>query len=204
MIRWKELPSKWSGLPDLPMPFSPVHKARKFSTVFGTVSPKRPNTIRPPSPFSIWTSKKTLWVIVSPALRMNEYIPQKRVSKKNRRLLTWEAPCEWARFHSFILFSWSHAKYSKRYLHGSLSRGKEGNEKQEGREDLHREWCFVSNNKMSLDLSLLVMPSFAGGRRAVWLPFFNRTIQQYVPGTGRGGLRYWWIRDKVPVNEAIS
>ena len=32
MMRWKEEPLKWSGLPDLPLPFSPVARARKFST----------------------------------------------------------------------------------------------------------------------------------------------------------------------------
>ncbi len=47
MMRWKMLPLKVRGLPDWPMPFSPVHRARKFSTVFGTVLPYRPITMRP-------------------------------------------------------------------------------------------------------------------------------------------------------------
>jgi hypothetical protein len=47
MMRWKMLPSYVSFLPILPMPFSPVHSARKFSTVFGTVLPNRPMTILP-------------------------------------------------------------------------------------------------------------------------------------------------------------
>lgn len=47
MMRWKMLPSYVSFFPILPMPFSPVHSARKFSTVFGTVLPNRPMTILP-------------------------------------------------------------------------------------------------------------------------------------------------------------
>ena len=35
MTRWKLEPLYVSSLPDLPMPFSPVQRARKFSTVFG-------------------------------------------------------------------------------------------------------------------------------------------------------------------------
>jgi len=30
MTRWKAEPLKWGGLPDLPMPFSPVHTQRMF------------------------------------------------------------------------------------------------------------------------------------------------------------------------------
>lgn len=33
MMRWKEQLRKWSGLPEEPSPFSPVHKHRKFSTL---------------------------------------------------------------------------------------------------------------------------------------------------------------------------
>lgn len=36
MTRWNIEPLKWSGLPLLPMPFSPVMSARKFSVVLGT------------------------------------------------------------------------------------------------------------------------------------------------------------------------
>ena len=35
MTRWKEEPLKWSGLPLWPMPFSPVHRARKFCRAEG-------------------------------------------------------------------------------------------------------------------------------------------------------------------------
>ena len=38
---------KVSCFPDLPLPFLPVHKALKFSTVFGTVAPYSPKTTRP-------------------------------------------------------------------------------------------------------------------------------------------------------------
>lgn len=38
MTRWKVDPLKWSGLPEPPVPFSPVHRARKFSAVLGTTS----------------------------------------------------------------------------------------------------------------------------------------------------------------------
>jgi hypothetical protein len=39
MTRWNVDPLYDSGLPDAPTPFSPVHRARKFSTVLGTVLP---------------------------------------------------------------------------------------------------------------------------------------------------------------------
>jgi hypothetical protein len=47
MMRWKVEPLKCSGLPDWPVPFSPVHRALKFSTVLGTVFPNKPITILP-------------------------------------------------------------------------------------------------------------------------------------------------------------
>ena len=65
IILWKLDPLKWSGFPYFPTPFSPVHKALKFSTVFGTVSPKSPKTILPYGYPSISTSKKTFLVTVS-------------------------------------------------------------------------------------------------------------------------------------------
>jgi hypothetical protein len=34
ITRWKVEPWKWRGLPDLPTPFSPVQRARKFSAVY--------------------------------------------------------------------------------------------------------------------------------------------------------------------------
>ena len=46
-MRWKELPRKWRLLPLFPTPFSPVHKARKLSTVFGTTSWARTISTRP-------------------------------------------------------------------------------------------------------------------------------------------------------------
>ena len=62
MTRWNLLPAYVSALPDLPTPFSPVHSARKFSTVLGTVLPYRPNTMRPAAWPSISMSKYTLLV----------------------------------------------------------------------------------------------------------------------------------------------
>lgn len=47
MILWKTLPLKCNLDPDEETPFSPVHKALKFSTVLGTVFPKSPNTTSP-------------------------------------------------------------------------------------------------------------------------------------------------------------
>ena len=38
MTRWKAEPLKWSGLPDLPMPFSPVQRQRKFYAFAGESS----------------------------------------------------------------------------------------------------------------------------------------------------------------------
>jgi hypothetical protein len=53
----------------VPVPFSPVQRARKLSTVLGTESPKRPRITRPPSVEpSISISKKTLLVIFSGSL----------------------------------------------------------------------------------------------------------------------------------------
>lgn len=48
LLRWKGHPLKCRGFPVLlPIPFSPVHRARKFSAVLGTMSAKSSNTIRP-------------------------------------------------------------------------------------------------------------------------------------------------------------
>ena len=44
---WNILPFKWSGFPDIPIPFSPVQSARKFSAVFGTMSLNNSIMIRP-------------------------------------------------------------------------------------------------------------------------------------------------------------
>src|SRR5437867_12633196 len=59
MIRWNDEPLKCRGLPLLPLPFSPVHRARKFSAVFGQVSANSSMTIRPAGLLSIEMSKKT-------------------------------------------------------------------------------------------------------------------------------------------------
>lgn len=74
MMRWKMEPLYHSGLFLLPIPFSPVHSARKFSTVLGTVFPNlflrderrhyRPITILPAFLPSISISKNTLFVIL--------------------------------------------------------------------------------------------------------------------------------------------
>ena len=42
-----------------PMPFSPVHNARKFSAVLGTISANNSKTIRPTRSPPVSTSKKT-------------------------------------------------------------------------------------------------------------------------------------------------
>lgn len=48
LLRWNGHPLKCSGFPvDLPIPFSPVHSARKFSAVLGVMSAKSSRTIRP-------------------------------------------------------------------------------------------------------------------------------------------------------------
>ena len=47
MILWNLLPSYVSFFPFFPCPFSPVHRALKFSTVFGTTSPNNPKVMRP-------------------------------------------------------------------------------------------------------------------------------------------------------------
>ncbi len=47
ITRWKADPLKWRGLPDLPTPFSPVHKQRKFSAVFGATSVRSSMVMRP-------------------------------------------------------------------------------------------------------------------------------------------------------------
>lgn len=47
-LRWNGQPLKCSGFPVLlPIPFSPVQRARKFSAVLGTTSAKTSNTMRP-------------------------------------------------------------------------------------------------------------------------------------------------------------
>ena len=42
IILWKIDPLKAKGFPDFPTPFSPVHKALKFSEVLGTTFPNNP------------------------------------------------------------------------------------------------------------------------------------------------------------------
>jgi len=60
ITRWKADPLKWSGFPDLPTPFSPVQRARKFSAVFGTTSALNSITILPAGAPPIVMSKNTL------------------------------------------------------------------------------------------------------------------------------------------------
>ena len=59
MIRWKQLPMRWSGWPPEEKPFSPVHRARKFSAVLGTCLPYRPHSMRPAASPPIESSRKT-------------------------------------------------------------------------------------------------------------------------------------------------
>jgi len=47
------------ALPDSPTPFSPVHSARKFSTVLGAWLPNKPISTRPSALPLISTSKNT-------------------------------------------------------------------------------------------------------------------------------------------------
>ena len=66
MTRWNPDPLKCSGLPDCPIPFSPVHKHLKFSTVLGTVSAYSSNTILPAGAPPMVMSKNTFgFAIVS-------------------------------------------------------------------------------------------------------------------------------------------
>merc|ERR1719245_811089 len=65
ITRWKALPLKWSGLPDFPVPFSPVHKQRKFSAVFGATSALSSITILPAAAPPMVMSKKTLGFDIS-------------------------------------------------------------------------------------------------------------------------------------------
>eukprot|EP00929_Paragymnodinium_shiwhaense_P103025 TRINITY_DN662_c1_g1_i1.p2 TRINITY_DN662_c1_g1~~TRINITY_DN662_c1_g1_i1.p2 ORF type:complete len:102 (-),score=17.35 TRINITY_DN662_c1_g1_i1:25-330(-) len=65
ITRWKALPLKCRGLPERPMPFSPVHKARKFSAVFGTTSSLSSMTMRPAPAPPMLMSKYTLTGMVT-------------------------------------------------------------------------------------------------------------------------------------------
>lgn len=48
LLLWKGHPLKCNGFPvDLPVPFSPVQRARKFSAVLGVMSANSSRTIRP-------------------------------------------------------------------------------------------------------------------------------------------------------------
>jgi hypothetical protein len=60
MMRWKPEPLKCSGTPLLPLPFSPVHSARKLAAVLGTTSSNSSNSMRPAGLPPIDTSKNTL------------------------------------------------------------------------------------------------------------------------------------------------
>jgi hypothetical protein len=60
IIRWNFVPLKCKGLPDFVLPFSPVHKHRKFSAVLGALSEYSSMTIRPKACPFIEMSKNTL------------------------------------------------------------------------------------------------------------------------------------------------
>ena len=61
MMRWNVEPLKCSFLPERPLPFSPVHSARKFAAVLGTTSAKSLNSIRPAAwPPMVMSMKTTL------------------------------------------------------------------------------------------------------------------------------------------------
>jgi hypothetical protein len=60
IIRWNFVPLKCKGLPDFVLPFSPVHKHRKFSAVLGALSEYSSMTIRPKACPFIEISKNTL------------------------------------------------------------------------------------------------------------------------------------------------
>ena len=60
IIRWNFVPLKCKGLPDFVLPFSPVHKHRKFSAVLGALSEYSSMIIRPKACPFIEMSKNTL------------------------------------------------------------------------------------------------------------------------------------------------
>ena len=59
MTRWNDEFLKCNGFPEAPVPFSPVHNARKFSAVFGTTSARNVISIRPADAPPIEISKNT-------------------------------------------------------------------------------------------------------------------------------------------------
>lgn len=62
---WKAQPLKWRGRPAVPAPFSPVHRLRKFSAVFGVTSERSVISIRPHGASPMTTSKKTMGLPMS-------------------------------------------------------------------------------------------------------------------------------------------
>ena len=70
MVAMRGAATLLTGFPDVPTPFSPVHSARKFSAVLGTVPPYSPSESLPAGSPPMDTSKNTL-VVVS-AIRTSE------------------------------------------------------------------------------------------------------------------------------------
>jgi len=65
ITRWKGLPLKCIILPDLPTPFSPVHKHLKFSAVSGTTSARNSISIRPLADPPMVMSKNTTGLLLA-------------------------------------------------------------------------------------------------------------------------------------------
>ena len=64
ITRWNGLPLKCNILPDLPIPFSPVHKHRKFSAVRGVTSAYNVISILPLGDPPIVMSKNTIGLLM--------------------------------------------------------------------------------------------------------------------------------------------
>ena len=85
IILWKIDPVNDSGLPLIPFPFSPVHRALKFSAVFGVTSPNNPISTLPIATLSADRSNFTVCVTFSDSrpqkidyrlIIMNNYLKQ--------------------------------------------------------------------------------------------------------------------------------
>ncbi len=92
ITRWKLEPLKCSGLPSLPMPFSPVHRALKFSAVLGTTSSYSSKVMRPAGFPPMVISKKTRLraFLASSELMMNleaHDVWEQRYGRGSRRAL---------------------------------------------------------------------------------------------------------------------
>nr|AFK42615.1 unknown [Lotus japonicus] len=76
-------------MPFAPAPFSPVHKALKFSTVFGTTWPYNPITSLPKRCLSTSISKNTLCVISGSSSIISSAVlePEKAKMRKIERTM---------------------------------------------------------------------------------------------------------------------